>query len=98
MDNPLIAFLERRRSVSALALADPAPDTETLSRLLTIAARVPDHGKLAPWRFVVIEGETKQRLADALETMAASDPDAAKQGAALESCVSRRYACASSRT
>jgi nitroreductase len=83
MDNPLIAFLARRRSVSALALVDPAPDADTLALLLEIAARVPDHGKLAPWRFVVIEGAAKEHYADALEAIVAGTPDASKRGAAL---------------
>lgn len=83
MDNPLIAFLEQRRSVSALALASPAPDAETVARLLAIAARVPDHGKLGPWRFVVIEGAAKERYVDALEAIAAGRPDAPKLSAAL---------------
>ena len=83
MDNPLIAFLARRRSVSALALVDPAPDAETLARLLEIAARVPDHGKLAPWRFVVIEGVEKARYVEALEAIAAGTPDAGKRVGSL---------------
>ncbi len=83
-DNPVIEFLERRRSVSALALVDPAPDAETLKRLLAIAGRVPDHGKMGPWRFVVIGGETKERFVRALERIAAAKPDSAKLVAALK--------------
>lgn len=79
----MIEFLERRRSVSALQLAAPAPDEATLEWLLAIAARVPDHGKLAPWRFLVIEGEAKARYETALETIALARGDAAKLVAAL---------------
>lgn len=60
--NPTIDLLAARRSVPANALAEPAPSPAELERLLTIAARVPDHGKLAPWRFVVIEGDARKAL------------------------------------
>jgi nitroreductase len=57
-----LAFLARRRSASALTLVAPAPTDEEISALLTIAARVPDHGKLAPWRFVVLRDELVAKL------------------------------------
>jgi nitroreductase len=78
-----LAFLARRRSASALTLREPAPSPEELDILLRLAARVPDHGKLAPWRFVVMAGEAKARLADGLRRIAATRPDAAKANAAL---------------
>lgn len=56
-------FLLTRRSRPARLLSGPAPDRATLTRLLTAAARVPDHGKLEPWRFLVIEGAARDRLA-----------------------------------
>lgn len=55
--NDTIALLQTRRSAPALALSGPGPTPEELDTLLRIAARVPDHGKLAPWRFIVFEGE-----------------------------------------
>ena len=55
--NDTLALLNRRRSVAPVNLAAPGPDAEQLRALLGVAARVPDHGKLAPWRFLVIEGE-----------------------------------------
>jgi nitroreductase len=55
-------FLLSRRSRPARMLSAPGPDRATLERLLTAAARVPDHGKLEPWRFVVIEGAARARL------------------------------------
>lgn len=57
-------FLLTRRSFPAASLKPPAPDAATLNRLLTAAARVPDHGRLEPWRFVMIEGAALARLAD----------------------------------
>jgi nitroreductase len=50
-----LAFLETRRSGRPRDMVAPGPDREQLDRMLAIATRVPDHGKLAPWRFVVIE-------------------------------------------
>ena len=59
-------FLETRRSRPAKTLTSPVPDTETVRKLLTIAARVPDHGKLEPWRFLVLERAALGRLAKTL--------------------------------
>ena len=56
-----LALLSRRRSVGPAFLTGPAPDAEELQTLLRLASRVPDHGKLAPWRFIVIAGEGRER-------------------------------------
>jgi nitroreductase len=74
----VLAFLARRRSASALSLRAPAPSAAELDDLLALAARAPDHGKLAPWRFIILEGEGKAAYAAALETLAADRPDAPK--------------------
>ena len=50
----------------------PGPDRATLESILTTAARVPDHRKLTPWRFIVIEGDTRERLGRELRTRHAS--------------------------
>ena len=71
----VLAFLARRRSASALTLVEPAPDRATLEALLALAARVPDHGKLAPWRFVVLESGPKAALAARLEALAQARGD-----------------------
>ena len=78
-----LAFLATRRSASAMALAEPAPSDADLATLLRLAARVPDHGKLSPWRFVVLRGAAKQRLVAGLEKVAASRPDSTKVTAKL---------------
>ena len=49
-----------RRSVSKRGLIEPGPSGEALDILLTVAARVPDHRRLAPWRFLVFEGQSRQ--------------------------------------
>ena len=57
----MIERLKSRRSVPVLAMQGPGPDAGQLADILTVASRVPDHGKLTPWRFVVFEGEGRMR-------------------------------------
>ncbi|HEY5288643.1 MAG TPA: nitroreductase family protein [Caulobacteraceae bacterium] len=78
-----LAFLTRRRSASALTLTAPAPSETELATLLALAARVPDHGKLSPWRFVILRSEAKARFVRALEGIAERRPDAARATAKL---------------
>ena len=60
-DAALLHLLATRRSVAPVALSGPGPTAEELAALLKTAARVPDHGKLAPWRFIVFSGEARER-------------------------------------
>jgi nitroreductase len=70
-----IDLLLTRRSGSAKAMTGPGPSPEELRTILTAAARVPDHGKLFPWRFIVFEGEARARFGDALaECLKATEP------------------------
>jgi nitroreductase len=78
-----LAFLARRRSASAMTLAAPGPGDEELATLLRLASRVPDHGKLSPWRFVVLKGEPKRRFIAGLEAIAKRQPDGARLVAKL---------------
>ncbi|HLY78756.1 MAG TPA: nitroreductase [Caulobacteraceae bacterium] len=78
-----LAFLARRRSASAMMLSAPGPSNDELATLLRLATRVPDHGKLAPWRFVVLRGEPKERFIAGLESIATGRPDGAKLSAKL---------------
>ncbi len=78
-----LRFLARRRSASALNLGQPGPTEEETGRLLTLAARVPDHGKLHPWRFVILRGQGKADFVSRLEEIAAERPDAVKAAAKL---------------
>lgn len=66
-------LLARRRSVPPMLLAEPGPDRAALDAILTLAARVPDHGKLAPWRFVVIEGKARARVGETIAAAFAAD-------------------------
>jgi nitroreductase len=52
-------LLKTRRSVKPMELGGPGPSAVEVDTLLTIASRVPDHGKLAPWRFIVFEGDAR---------------------------------------
>ena len=75
-----LEFLLTRRSTPAKTLDAPAPDDATLRTLLTAAARTPDHGKLEPWRFLIIRGEAQAALGRAAAARAAEiglDADAA---------------------
>jgi len=59
-----LELLKTRRSVKPIEMTGPAPSAAEIDTMLTIAARVPDHGKLAPWRFVVFEGAARERAGD----------------------------------
>lgn len=64
------AFLAQRHSYPSKAMVPPAPSEAEVMALLTIAARVPDHGKLEPWRFVLLTKPALARLADLGEARA----------------------------
>ncbi len=61
----LLDYLKVRRSTPALQLSEPGPDRAELEDILRLTVRVPDHGKLAPWRFIVYRGEERKRLGEA---------------------------------
>ena len=78
--NATLDLLKTRRSAPALMLAPPGPTPQELETLLTIAARVPDHGKLAPWRFIIFEGEGRDRAGAVIaEAFARANPDVDSQ-------------------
>jgi nitroreductase len=73
----ILSLLEARRSGKPREMAGPGPTAEEMERILTIAARVPDHGKLTPWRFVVVDDDRRGALAALLhEALAEEDPGA----------------------
>lgn len=72
-----LALLQTRRSGKPRDLVAPGPSAEELERILTIAARTPDHGKLSPWRFVIVGPKQRQQLADLLaRALPEHDPEA----------------------
>ena len=73
----VLDFLRRRRSTPAVTLTEPAPSEAQVAELIRLASRVPDHGKLAPWRFIVLEGADKIAFAARLEQLAQTRGDQA---------------------
>src|SRR5260370_1314840 len=61
-----IDFLKIRRSIKPREMGEPGPSPAELETILTIGARVPDHGKLTPWRFIVFEGDARFRAGDVI--------------------------------
>lgn len=81
----LIEYLSHRRSVPLKHIGEPGPDDVTLERILKIAARVPDHGKLFPWFFVVFQKEARAQMGEVFRDLYAQD----HQDAALEELVTQ---------
>lgn len=80
-----IALLRHRRSVKPMELGAPGPTEAEIETLLTIATRVPDHGKLAPWRFIVFAGAAREAAGDIIAaTFRAQRPDATAEQIAFE--------------
>ena len=75
--------LARRRSAPAQALTTPGPSRADIERILLLGARTPDHGKLFPWRFVVMGPRSRAELAGALLPLAARQPDPGKAAKVL---------------
>jgi nitroreductase len=61
----LLNFLATRKSASAKAMTGPGPDPSQLEAMLQLAVRVPDHGKLAPWRFISFAGDAREKVGQA---------------------------------
>lgn len=71
----ILALLETRRSGKPRELVGPGPTTEEMARILTIASRVPDHGKLHPWRFVTVADDQRDTFGALLrQALAEHDP------------------------
>jgi nitroreductase len=72
-----LTLLTTRRSVKPIELQGPPPAQAEIDTLLTVASRVPDHGKLTPWRFIVFEGDGRLRAGTAIaEAFVADHPEA----------------------
>lgn len=79
-DNPqALEFLRSRRSHPPALLTGPGPDDAQLTEMLTLAARVPDHGKLEPWRFVILRGPALERLAPLVQAASAEAGNTAEK-------------------
>ncbi|MBW9061764.1 nitroreductase [Rhizobium herbae] len=73
-------YLATRRSIPAFQMGGPGPGKAEIEEMLKLASRVPDHGKLAPWRFIVYRGEERARISGELAKMAlAAKPDLSEE-------------------
>lgn len=80
--NPaLLDYFKTRRSVGIGFLAEPGPNANELEQILTIGTRVPDHGKLTPWRLVIWEGEARAKAGEKLAAIAKLNNPAAEDAA-----------------
>jgi nitroreductase len=80
-----IELLTTRRSVKPREMTGPGPSPAELDTILTIGARVPDHGKLAPWRFIVFEGDARARAGDVIAAVfARKNPGASASDIEIE--------------
>src|ERR1700687_3287510 len=68
-----LQLLKTRRSVKPMELTGPGPSKPEIDTMLAIASRVPDHGKLAPWRYIVFEGDARKAAGDAIAAVFAAD-------------------------
>lgn len=78
-------LLLSRRSGSAKTMKGPGPSAEQIRTLLTVASRVPDHGKLAPWRFLTFTGDARAAFGEVLvRALKTTEPDASEERVTLE--------------
>lgn len=76
----VIEFLKTRRSVKPREMNGAGPTAAELETILTIGARVPDHGKIAPWRFIVFEGDARKKAGDIIsQVFVKKNPGAPEQ-------------------
>ena len=66
-----LELLKTRRSLKPVELAGPGPSPAEIETLLTIASRVPDHGKLTPWRFILFKGDNRRKVGEAIARLVA---------------------------
>ena len=80
-----LKLLTTRRSFKPIELSGPGPSAAEIDTLLTVASRVPDHGKLVPWRFIVFEGEARRAAGAAIAAaFRAKHPEATVEQAEAE--------------
>ncbi len=89
MTEALTEFLAHRRSVKPDRLGIPAPSAQELAQILKIAARVPDHKKLAPWRFIVFDGDARVKFGEIIARVCAEDEQPEPSASRLETERSR---------
>ncbi|SCW89305.1 Nitroreductase [Rhizobium mongolense subsp. loessense] len=84
-DIKLIDYLAVRRSIPAFQMSEPGPEKAEIEEILRLASRVPDHGKLAPWRFIVYRGEERVHIGkELLELALEAKPDLSEEMVEVE--------------
>jgi len=85
LDNGALGLLLTRRSGSAKTMTGPGPSHAQLQHIFAAASRVSDHGKLAPWRFLVFEGDARQRMGEVLaDSLRASEANVSPERLSME--------------
>ena len=85
LDADTIDFLTTRRSTVARMMDGPGPGDEDLKRIMEAGMRVPDHGRLTPWRFIVMRGDAREKLGDVIaEAYKKNNPDAIEEQVEIE--------------
>ena len=80
-----LQLLQTRRSVKPREMCGPGPSPAEIETILTVGARVPDHGKITPWRFIVFEGEARLKAGDVIARVFASkNPGATREQIEIE--------------
>src|SRR5215475_1178312 len=84
MSQIALELLLKRRSVKPAMLTEPGPSPAELATILTAAARVPDHKKLVPWRFIIFEGEARPAFGEVLSKACTAEEKEPPSAARLE--------------
>lgn len=70
MTSPITDFMLKRNSAPIPELREPAPGEDEIATMIRIATRVPDHGRLAPWRFILYRGKAREEIGEKLAELA----------------------------
>lgn len=89
MSRETLDLLQNRRSVKPAAMVEPGPSATELDQILTVAARVPDHKKLAPWRFIVFQGAARAEFGRVLVKACLSEEKTTPSALRLEAEATR---------
>jgi nitroreductase len=85
LDSKTIDFLTTRRSTVARMMGDPGPNDDELRQIMEAGMRVPDHGRLTPWRFIVIRGDARDTIGGVIATsFKRNNPDAIQEQIEIE--------------
>ena len=85
LENDTIGFLTTRRSTVARMMGEPAPTDTELRQIMEAGMRVPDHGRLTPWRFIVIRGDGRETIGNVIaDAYKRNNPDAIEEQIEIE--------------